>query len=588
MSTIILGIGGYSHDASACLIRYGRLIAAVEEERFTRLKHQPGFPHKAIEYCLKEAGITPREIDHIAFYMHPIRGFGNRIWHHVRQMPRFPIYSAGYLVEQSYRRGWAWFELNQLRKLGGGRARIHFVEHHLAHGASSFHVSPFDCAAVLVLDGLGEWTTTTLAIGEGTQLRKLREVKYPHSLGALYGSVTNHLGFKTGDEYKVMGLASFGRPIYLQEMRDLVRLRDDGTFGLNTDYFTFHVQPGRYEGYVSQMFVGRFGPPRKSDESLDQKHVDMAASLQALLEEVVLHIARYLHTETGSENLCIAGGVALNSVMNYRLATGTPFQNIYIQPTANDAGTSLGAAYYVYHAILGHPRCFVMEHAYWGPEYTDDQIHALLEECKVSYSICNDPADVAARLVAEGKIVGWFQGRLEWGPRALGSRSILADPTRPDMTDVVNKYVKHREDFRPFAPSVLEEYGDEYFVNYHPSPYMLEVFPVKPAARQKIPAVVHVDGTSRIQTVSRKTNPLYWRMIDRFRQLKGVPIVLNTSFNVRGEPIVNTPREALRCFYATGMDALVIGRYMIDKGWQPPEEGSLEPGAVGELEVLVG
>ena len=587
MSIFILGIGGYSHDASACLIRDGELVAAVEEERFTRLKHQPGFPHRSVEYCLKEAGITSGDIDHIAFYMSLTLGMGSRIWHHIKQLPKQPTYSVGYLVEQFYRRGWAWFELNRQRKIGGNRASIHYVEHHLAHAASSFHVSPFEEAAILVLDGLGEWSTTTLAIGRGNQIRKLREVKYPHSLGALYGSVTNYLGFRTGDEYKVMGLASFGKPIYLAEMRDLVHINPDGTYRLNLEYFSFQSQPGRYEGYVSQKFKERFGAPRYKDAELTQKHIDLAASVQALLEEIVLRIAEQLHRETKTENLCVAGGVALNSVMNYRLTTNTPFRNVYIQPAANDAGTSLGAAYYVYHTVLGQPRHHIMQHAYWGPSYSDSEIKALLEEVKVKYGVTDNPAEAAAQLVAQGKIVGWFQGRLEWGPRALGSRSILADPTRPDMTDVVNKYVKHREDFRPFAPSVLEEYGDELFVNYHPSPFMLEVFPVKLGAKERIPAVVHVDGTSRIQTVSREMNPLYWELIEHFRQIKGVPVVLNTSFNVRGEPIVNTPREALRCFYSTGMDALVMGHYVVDKVWVPPA-GQIAPGAVAPLDVLVG
>jgi carbamoyltransferase len=365
-----------------------------------------------------------------------------------------------------------------------------------------------------------------------------------------------------------MGLASFGEPRYLSDMRDLIRLRADGSYRLNLDYFTYHIKPGRYEGYVSPKFL--------------------AASVQKLLEEVAIHICDRLHKITRSENLCVAGGVALNSVMNYRLATETPFRNVYIQPAANDEGTSLGAAYYVYNHELGNKRNFVMNHASWGPGYDDGEMRALLEESKLSYTTCDNPAVTAARMIAEGKIVGWFQGRLEWGPRALGNRSILADPRRANMTDVVNRYVKHREDFRPFAPSVLHEYGDEYFVNYHDSPFMLEVFPVKPIAREKIPAVVHVDNTSRVQTVSRDRNPLYWELIEEFRKITDVPVVLNTSFNVRGEPIVNTPREALRCFYATGMDALVVGNYVIDKGWVPRNGWDLAPSAVAPLEVLVG
>jgi carbamoyltransferase len=587
MSQSILGIGGYFHDASACLVIDGQLIAAAEEERFTRRKHQSGLPHNAIAYCLAEAGMDMTEVDYISFYMKPWLHFGRRVWHYAKAFPRYPVYSAGYMIEQLYQRGWFWFELKRLQQMGAGKPQIRYVSHHQSHAASTFFVSPFDEAAILIVDGLGEWSTMTLYHGKGNRIEKLRQIYYPHSMGAIYGSVTNYLGFRTYDEYKVMGLASFGNPVYLEQMRDLIQLKDDGTYALNLDYFSFHVKPGRYEGYVSERFVERFGPARHKDEPLEQKHRDMAASLQALLEESVLHLCEHLQVRTGSRNLCLAGGVALNSVMNHRLIMDGPFDDVYIQPAANDIGTSVGAAYYLQHQELGQPRTFELEHAYWGPRYPDHEILALLEETKLSYTECDDPADTAAELIAEGKIIGWYQDRMEWGPRALGSRSILADPTRADMTDIVNLYVKHREDFRPFAPSVLEEYGDEYFENFHPSPYMLEVFPVKDAARASIPAVVHVDGTARIQTVSRKTSPRYWQLIEAFRRITGVPVVLNTSFNVRGEPIVNTPRDALRCFFSTGMDALVMGRYLIDKGWTP-EGDRLAPKAAAPFEVIAG
>jgi carbamoyltransferase len=584
----VLGIGGYFHDASACLLRNGQLVAAAEEERFTRQKHQPGFPHRAIDFCLKQAGIGYGDVDHLAFYMKPWLHFERRLWHHLKAMPRLPVYSTGYLVEQLYRRGWFLFELNRLKRLGGGRPQIHFVKHHDSHAASAFLVSPFERAAILILDGLGEWSTVTLGMGEGNTIRTHREVFFPHSIGALYGSVTNYLGFKTGDEYKVMGLASFGQPVYLEALRDLVRPRGDGTHRLNLSYFTFHIKPGRYEGYVSDKFVDTFGPPRRSDDPIDQRHINLAASVQALLEELAIETATRLYEETRCENLCVAGGVALNGVMNYRLANDTPFKNVYVQPAANDAGTSLGAAFYVHNQVLDRPRTFEMQHAYWGPSYADDEYGALLEETKTPFTRSPNVTRTAAELIAAGKIVGWFQGRTEWGPRALGSRSILADPTRANMTELVNRFVKHREDFRPFAPSVLDEFGADYFENYRTSPFMLEVFPVTPLGRLKIPAVVHVDGTSRVQSVCRDTSPRYWELINEFRRITGVPVVLNTSFNVRGEPIVNSPRDALRCFSSTGMDALVLGSHVVDKCWTPRSEDDLAPAAVGSLDVLVG
>jgi carbamoyltransferase len=584
----VLGIGGYFHDASACLLRDGQLVAAAEEERFTRLKHQPGFPHRAIDFCLRQADITHRDLDHVAFYMKPWLHFERRLWHHLKAMPQLPVYSTGYLVEQLYRRGWFLFELNRLKQLGGGRPKISFVKHHDSHAASAFFVSPFDRAAILILDGLGEWSTVTLGVGEGTRIRTLQETFYPHSIGALYGSVTNYLGFKTGDEYKVMGLASFGKPTELAAMRDLVVRQRDGSYRLNLSYFTFHIKPGRYEGYVSKQFVDRFGPPRQAHQPLEARHLNLAASVQALLEEVAINLATTLHQRTGAENLCVAGGVALNGVMNYRLAQDTPFKNVYVQPAANDSGTSLGAAFFLQHQVLNQPRRFVMEHAYWGPEYDALECGALLEETKTPYQQTHDAARAAAELIAAGKIVGWFNGRMEWGPRALGSRSILADPTRANMTELVNRFVKHREDFRPFAPSVLDEYGAEYFEHYRSSPFMLEVFPATALGRERIPAVVHVDGTSRVQTVSREVSPAYWQLIDEFRQITGVPVVLNTSFNVRGEPIVTSPRDALRCFYSTGMDALVLGNYVVDKKWVPRSATDLAPSAVADLDVLVG
>ncbi|MEA3365811.1 MAG: carbamoyltransferase C-terminal domain-containing protein, partial [Candidatus Hydrogenedentes bacterium] len=482
-----------------------------------------------------------------------------------RQMVRSPKYSAAYIGYEFIHNA---HYIMGLRGLRGRNTKLHFMEHHPAHAASAFLVSPFDRAALLSIDYIGEWAATWAGVGEGTVVRRLFSEHYPNSLGVFYTAITDYLGFlRANDEYKVMGLASYGEPEYLDEFRKIVQLRPEGRYRIDLSWFKCHYLPGSRQGYVSDAFLKRFGPPRRKGEAIEERQANIAASAQAVLEEVVLHIARHLHEQTASENLCLAGGVALNCAMNGRLLRESPFERFYVQPAAGDDGIAIGAAFQLYHGLTGAERSFAMDDARIGPEYSDDEIRTFLDLAKLPYETPPDLVARAAELIAGGNIVGWFQGRMEFGPRALGARSILADPTRPEMKDLINTHVKHREEFRPFAPSCLEEHADEYFEGCdRASPFMLFVYPVKPEKREEVPAITHVDGTARVQTVSRETQPLYYDVIKAFSRLRGVPMVLNTSFNVMGEPIVNTPAEAIRCFYSTGMDALVIGKYVALKG----------------------
>jgi carbamoyltransferase len=552
----ILGIGGYSHDSSAALICDGRIVAAAEEERFTRKKHQEGWPSSAIAFCLNQAGIKESDINHIAFYWRPwsfdsLRNIGRRLCY----LPVHPVFSAGFLMSEMHDTAWYIFNLNRLRKQGGGHARIHFVPHHASHAGNAFFCSPFDEAAVLTIDSRGEWATSVMYHGKGNRLEQLGRINLPHSIGVLYLSVTNFLGFKTGDEYKVMGLAAYGTPRYKDRFMRMIELRPDGTYRLDASYFKVQHSPGRYEGYVSKKFSGIFGAGRSPDEEITQEHKDIAASLQATLEEVVFHVLRRLYEKTGCKKLCLSGGVAQNSVMCGRITKETPFDEVFIQPASGDNGCSLGAAEWTYNQVLGMPRSAVFPGCYLGPEFSEKEILSSLENIAVE----------TARLIANGKIVGWFQGRMEWGARALGNRSILADVTNPEMTDIVNRYVKHREDFRPFAPACTVEAASEYFECDGPSPYMLNVFPASGKARQKMPAIVHVDGTARLQTVSRQENPLFYSLLEELNRLKGVPCVLNTSFNIKGEPIVCSPMDAIKCWSSTGLDVLVMGSFLLEK-----------------------
>ena len=561
----ILGIGGFSHDSAACLVDDGRLVAAAMEERFTRRKHEGGIPRKAVEYCLSEAGITLDDVDHVGVYMDPGVRLRRRIPYRIRQFPKSPKFSMAYLMYEFYHN--AEFILGS-RSLRGAKAQLHFLDHHLMHAASAFLVSPFESAAFLTIDYIGEWTATLWGVGEGSELTKLGEIAYPHSLGVVYSAVTDYLGFlRANDEYKVMGLAAYGEPVYYDDFRRMVKLLPGGRYRIDLSNFIYHYAPGSQLGYMSDAFKKRYGPKRRKGDPIEKRHMDIASSVQKVLEDTVLHMCAHLHEETGESRLCIAGGVGLNSVMNGRLLREGPFREIYVQPAAGDDGIAIGAAFYLYNTVLGNPRGFVMDHAYWGPEYSDGEIRDYLELCKLPYEELDSPERKAAELIADGEIVGWFQGRMEFGPRALGARSILADPRRADMKDILNKYVKHREEFRPFAPAVLEQEAGRYFDGCHRSPFMLFVHDVIPDRREQVPSITHVDGTGRVQTVDSKANPRYRAMIEDFKALTGVPVVINTSFNIRGEPIVCSPADAVRCFFGTGMDSLVMGRFLLRKQW---------------------
>jgi len=583
----ILGINAYHGNASAAILCDGRLVAAAEEERFNRVKYAAGFPAAAIRYCLQEAGVTLAEVNHIAVPRNPWARLGTKLLYAVR-LPRFARERVKALAKFA---GLA-NELSRTLEIPPQRirARFHRVEHHQAHLASTFFVSPFEHAAVLSADGLGDFASTMWATGEGHRLRVHGAIAFPHSLGMYYTALTQYLGFwKFGDEYKVMGLAAYGEPAYLDEFRRIVRGAGALGFRLGLEYFSHHRDGadmtwresdktpslGRlFSHYLEQ----RLGPTRAADEPVEQRHQNAAATLQARLEEVLFDLLRALHERTGQKALCLAGGVAFNCVANGKLFDRTPFEQIYVQPAAGDAGLAVGAAYYVYHQILGQPRSFVMDHAYWGPEFSVEQIRQALERSRVAgsgFRVAILPEEelikVAAKEIADGKILGWFQGRMEWGPRALGNRSILADPRRAEMKDILNQRIKHRETFRPFAPSIVEEATAEYFERSYPSPFMTLAYPVRPEKRAAIPAPTHVDGTGRLQTVSRATNPRFWRLLCEFGNLTGVPVVLNTSFN-ENEPIVCRPEEAIDCFLRTKMDALVLGNTLVSKPAAPGGE----------------
>jgi len=583
----ILGINAYHGNASAAIVCDGRLVAAVEEERFNRVKYAAGFPAAAIRYCLAEAGITLDDVDHIAIPRNPWARLGTKLLYAVR-MPRFARERARVLAQfTSLPKALAQaFEVDPQRI----RARYHRVEHHLAHLASTFFVSPFEQAAVLSADGLGDFASTMWATGEGNRLRVHGAVAFPHSLGMYYTAITQYLGFwKFGDEYKVMGLAAYGEPAYLEEFRRILQSNAALGFRLNLAYFSHHhtgpdmtwreadktPQLGRiFSPYLEE----RLGPTRAPDQPVEQRHRNAAATMQACLEEVLFDLLTTLQRRTGHRALCLAGGVAFNCAANGKIFDRTPFDQVYVQPAAGDAGLAVGAAYYVYHHVLGHPRTFVMEHPYWGPAYSQQQIRAALERSSIAsseFQVTELPeeqlAKETAKEIAGGKIVGWFQGRAEWGPRALGNRSILADPRRAEMKDILNRRIKHREVFRPFAPSILEEATGEYFEKAYPSPFMALAYAVRPEKRKEIPAPTHVDGTGRLQTVSRSVNPRYWRLIREFANLTGVPVVLNTSFN-ENEPIVCQPEEAIECFLRTKMNTLVLGNTIVRK----PASSALE------------
>ena len=575
----ILGINAYHGDAAAAITKDGKLVAAAEEERFNRFKHSAGFPAHAIRYCLEAAGIGVEDLDHVGISRDPSAHLHKKILFAATRVAGRAT-SEGVFSQIKDRLGNA-AKVRDLRdelaRVFGVskkqlRARFHNVEHHRAHLASCFFVSPFERAALLSIDGFGDFISTMWAIGEGNSIEVLGQVEYPHSTGIVYTATTQFLGFPHyGDEGKVMGLAPYGRPRFIKEFRELIRTEENGQFRLNLDYFRHHTEgvemswdQGSPEiGRVfSDAFAQLFGPPRVAGAPLSDRERDIAASLQLRLEEVGFHVLNHLHERTGLTDLGLAGGVAYNSVMNGKILLNTPFQRLFIQPAAGDSGTALGVCYEIHNSILNGDRGEVMVGAYTGPEFSADEIRDALNHSELAFESYDDGQVTkrAAQDVADGLVVGWFQGRMEFGPRALGNRSIVVDPRRAEMKDILNDRIKKREPFRPFAPSILEERVDDYFEQTHPAPTMLMVYQIKEERRREIPAVTHVDGSGRLQTVSRAVNERYYQLISDFAELTGVPVVLNTSFN-ENEPIVCTPQQAIDCFLKTKMDVLYLGNF---------------------------
>jgi carbamoyltransferase len=600
----ILGINAFHGDSSAVVLKDGDFLAGIEEERLNRIKHWAGFPTEAIRTVLAIGGVALADVEHVAISRDPKAHLFEKALFAFKHRPGLEAIRSRL---QNHRRVGGVEKLLG-EKLGDGRpfrGRIHNVEHHRAHLASAFYCSPFEEAACLTVDGFGDFLSSMSAVGRGTTMEVLDDVMFPHSLGIFYTAVTQFLGFpKYGDEYKVMGLASYGRPTFLPQMREIVHLREAGQFETDLNYFR-HASEGVTMSWEdgepalgplwSARFVEAFGPAREPGSEITAREHDIAASLQAMYEEAFFHRLRWLQARTGRKALCLAGGCAMNSVANGKIFRETPFTDVYVQSAAGDAGTALGAALYVWHHELGQSRRFAMTHSYWGPAFSEEEISAAIlhavpwfnaaaaEKSQRSRDlhirhISDEGALVreTAEALARGEIVGWFQGRTEWGPRALGNRSILADPRRAGMKDVLNARIKRREPFRPFAPSILEERVADYFEESYPDPFMIKVYPIRAAKRAEIPAVTHVDGTGRLQTVSRSQNPRYWALIKAFEDATGVPVLLNTSFN-ENEPIVNMPGEALACFLRTRMDRLVLGNWVIQR---EPAENERPPEAV--------
>ena len=592
----ILGISAYYHDAAACLIIDGIIIAAAQEERFTREKHDPSFPINAIAYCLSQAKISPQSIDYVVFYDKPFLKFERLLETYLAYAPKgFKSFSTSlpiWLKDKLFQKSVITNVLNDLwGKSGKWEEKLLFSEHHLSHAASAFFPSPFDNAAVLTMDGVGEWTTTSLAIGSGNSLSVHKEIHFPHSIGLLYSAITYYIGFKVNSgEYKVMGLAPYGEPKYVNLIKGhLIDIKEDGSFALDMSYFNYCTGLTM----TNEKFDDLFGaPPRQQESTVTQREMDLAASIQAVVEEVVLKLARGIAKSTGEKNLCLAGGVALNCVANGKLLREKIFDRLWIQPASGDAGGALGAALGAYHIMLDQPRQVTngidaMNGSYLGPEFSQQEITERLKRCGAVFETLTEDGVVEqnAQALVNGKAIGWMNGRMEFGPRALGGRSIIADPRSPNMQKLLNLKVKFRESFRPFAPSVLREDVDKWFEMDDDSPYMLFVanlvkdkrlemtageqalFGIDKLnlTRSGIPAVTHVDYSARIQTVHKDTNPRYYELIKRFREISGCPVILNTSFNVRGEPIICTPEDAFRCFMGTELDMLVVGNAVLFK-----------------------
>lgn len=596
---LILGINAYHGDAAAAIVRDGQLIAAVEEERFNRIKHCAGFPLESIRYCLEAAGVRLQEVDHVGISRDPSAHLHKKILFAATKVAksfgqrrpdtgergqetggrRSATGIVGMVADRLANAGRVRDLKDDLASALGVskqelRAEFHNIEHHRAHLASAFFVSPFDRAALLSIDGFGDFISTMWGAGEYNSVEVLGQVEYPHSTGIIYTATTQFLGFPHyGDEGKVMGLAPYGKPRFIEEFRDIIRTAEDGQFRLNLDYFRHHAEGVEMTWDNGSPVIGRifsdeyaksFGPARPPGSPLTEREEDIAASLQLRLEEVGFHILNHLHEATGLTDLGLAGGVAYNSVMNGKILLNTPFRRVFVQPAAGDSGTAVGVCYQINNELLKKPRGYFMEGAYTGPEFSDKQIREELDGSSVEYQTY-DEREVTRRAAADiagGAVVGWFQGRMEFGPRALGNRSIVVDPRRADMKQILNERIKKREPFRPFAPSILEERTGDYFEQTHPAPTMLMVYQIRPERQAEIPAVTHVDGSGRLQTVSREANPRYHQLISDFCELTGVPVVLNTSFN-ENEPIVCTPRQAIDCFLKTRMDVLYIGNHAV-------------------------
>jgi carbamoyltransferase len=589
----ILGISAFYHDSAACLVRDGKIICAAQEERFTRKKHDPSFPTNSIRFCLEYAGLEGSDLDLVAFYDKPFIKFERILETYLAYAPAGVASFVKAVPLWIKQKLWMKDYINRELQYEG---RIIFPEHHESHAASAFFPSPFQEAAFLTVDGVGEWATASYGTGKDNKVRILAEIRFPHSLGLLYSAFTYYTGFRVNSgEYKMMGLAPYGEPRYADViLRELIDLREDGSFRVNMKYFNYCAGLTMTSRKFDQLFGG---PPRKPESPLTQRHMDVARSVQDVTEEIMLRMARHVHKITGMSNLCLAGGVALNCVGNGRILREGPFENIWIQPAAGDAGGAVGAALLGWHQYLGNPRSAdgrrdSQQASYLGPEFGPDQIRQYLEHNKIPYTVIPDGeiAERIADLIAGQHVVGWFQGRMEFGPRALGSRSILGDARSAKMQEVMNLKIKFRESFRPFAPSVIRERVSDYFEIDRESPYMLLVAPVRAdvrrditdeerrragldrlkVVRSSVPAITHVDCSARIQTVSREDNPLYHRMISKFDEKYGCPVIINTSFNVRGEPIVCSPEHAYMCFMRTNMDYLIMGNFLVDKKQQKP------------------
>ncbi len=595
MSMKILGLSFFYHDSAAALLIDGIPVAMAQEERFSHKKNDSDFPENAITFVLKESGIKPEELDYVVFYEKPFLKLERVL---KTSLTTFPL--APYVFSESMKHMFLdkiWVRVVISKRVGIDPKKILFSEHHLSHAASAFLCSPYDKAAILTIDGVGEWAVTTIGIGVGNKVKILKEIHFPHSLGLLYSVFTAFLGFRVNSgEYKVMGMAPYGAPKYIDKIKKVINFYKDGSYSLNMEYFSFHKS---LKKTYSRKFEKLFGKPRRKESKFftretgwpsyfgkrpsekeferlgkeQEYYADLAASIQVVLEEAVIGLANEAHKLTGSDKLCFAGGVALNSVANWKIIKNTPIKEIFIQPAAGDAGGALGAALAVYNIALSKPRKYVMDHACYGAEYTNQQIKRFLDEEGITYKFFNkedDLINVVVRAIADGKVIGWFHGKFEWGPRALGSRSILADPRRDDMKDIVNTKIKFREPYRPFAPSVLVDKAEEIFdmsnsANHFPARYMLYVVDVKENKKRVVPAITHVNGTARPQFVFKELSPRYYKLIENFYTLTGVPLILNTSFNLKGEPIVNSPKDAYSTFIRSGIDILVLGDYLVYK-----------------------